>query len=577
MKRQYRGLPILGWLGDYRPETLKSDLFAGLIVGVMLIPQGMAYALIVGVPPVYGLYAAIFPQLVYAVLGTSRRLSVAPVATDSLIVASGVGAIAVSGSDDFLSMTILLAGMVGVIQILLGLFKMGFITNLLSKPVITGFTAAAAFIIAFSQMKHLFGMESLSQESLAETIRNVFADPGRLNWLPILFGLTGILIIVTAKKISKKIPGPLIAVILSISAVYIFKIYEGQIDILRDIPEGLPGFSLPQFSMEKAGSLLPLALTLSLISYMESFSIAKLMEFQKKDHKINPNQELIALGSANLVGSLFRSFPTAGGFSRSAVNNQAGAKTPMASVISALLIVMTLLFLTPVFYYLPKAILASIILVSVVSLVDVVYIKKLFYDSKTEFIILIATFLVTIGFSMVVGIAVGVALSVLFLLYKSAYPHIVQLGRVYGHHEFRNVRRFKELEIWDNIMIVRLDASLSFINIQYFRDYLDTEITKKGNQVDTIILDGGPISFIDASAVNGLKDLLDSLKAREIKFLVCDLIGPVRDTIYRSGLIDFIGEENIFFDLNETIRYSTTNNPGRYKEYALQSNIKPEG
>lgn len=574
MKISNNVLSIATWLKDYKKEYLRGDIYAGITVGIMLIPQGMAYALIVGVPPVYGLYAAIIPQIVYALMGTSRKLSIAPVATDSLIVASGLSTIAITGTENFLVLTIILALVVGVIQLILGLMRMGFITNLLSRPVITGFTAAAAVIIGTSQLKHLFGISSQNKFNIINAFTEIFSKHDSIQWLAFFIGLMGIAIIVVSKRTSKVIPGSLIAVSISIALVYFLGWNHNQIEILKEIPQGFPSFKAPSISIADIQALLPLALTLALISFMESYSIAKAIESPQKDHKINPNQELIALGSANIIGSLFQSFPTAGGFSRSAVNSASGANTPLASIISAILVALTLIFLTPVFYYLPKAVLASIILVSIVNLIDGSYIRKLYFDNKFEFLIMVVTFLTTVIFSIVTGILTGVFLSILYLLYKSAYPHIAQLGRVKDHHEFRNIKRFDELEIWKNVIILRVDASLSFINIQFFKDYIDLALNNSNDSIKTIILDAGPISFMDATAVNGIKEIVLTLKEKNINFLICDMIGPVRDTLHKSGLLSIISEENVFFNLTEAVRYATTKNQGRYKEYALQSNIK---
>ena len=570
---QYRFTPR--WLHQYRRSQLAGDLYAGLTVGVMLIPQGMAYALIVGVPPVYGLYTAIIAPLLYAFLGTSRKLSVAPTATESLLVASGISALAISGTEQYLVLVTMLTLMVGVIQILLGFARMGFITNLLSKPVIVGFTAAAAIIIAVSQLRHLLGISIDGRPGVFGTLQELVANISETNLLALAISVGGIAIILLSKKISAKLPGPLLAVVLSIGVVYWSSIDGSAIDLLKDIPAGLPAFSMPALHYEDMISLLPLAITVSLVSFMESYSIAKAIDNDRTSH-ILPNRELIALGAANLTGAFFRTFPAAGGFSRSAVNQQAGANTPLAGIISATLVGLALLLFTQAFSYLPKAILASIIMVSIVKLVDIGYITRLFRANRLEFVILSVTFITTVLTSMVSGILTGIALSILRLIYQSANPHIAELGRLKGHHEFRNVKRFKDLDQWPNILILRVDASLSFINIQYLKDYVLEAVKKADNHLDTLILDAGPMSNVDATAANGLRDLLEELHSKDIRFIICDLIGPVRDTFHRTGLIDHIGVKNIFFDLNEAVRAANTNNPGRYKEYALQSDYKSE-
>jgi SulP family sulfate permease len=564
--------PIIEWLPRYNRKLLSGDLSAGITVGVMLIPQGMAYALIAGLPPVYGLYAAIVPQLIYAIFGTSRQLSVGPVAMDSLLVASGISLMATEGTEAYIALSILLAGTVGLMQLILGLARMGFVTNLLSRPVISGFTSAAAIIIGLNQLKYLLGTELEKTSKVYDIIWNAFLAIENTHWLTLVLGIGGVLLIKGVKRVHKAIPGALVTVIIGISIVYFFRLDQRGVSIVKDIPEGLPAISWQQFTVAQWLELLPLAVTIAVVGFMESYSVSKSLEAMSKSYKVQANQELIGLGMSNFIGSLFQSYPVTGGFSRSAVNYESGANTPLSSIFSAIVVGITLMFLTPLFYYLPHAILASVILVAVYSLIDMKYAIKLFRDSKPEFGLLLVTFLVTLNFSMVPGIVTGIILSILLLLYKLAYPHIAQLGRLKGHHEFRNVNRFKGLENWDNLLIIRLDASLTFINIQFFKDYIENSLKEKGSKVETIILDAGPISHLDPTASQGLLDLLGDLKERKIEFLICDLIGPVRDTMKKTGLFELISPDHIFLDLNEAVKFATTKEQGDYKQYALQSN-----
>ncbi len=564
-------LPILQWASHYKSVSLRGDVFAGLTVGIMLIPQGMAYALIAGLPPVYGLYASIVPQFIYAILGTSRQLSVAPVAMDSLLVAIGVSVLATEGTEAYIGFAILLAFFVGLFQILLGVFKLGFITNLLSKPVISGFTSAAAFIIGFNQIKYVLGIDIEKSNRIYEIIADAIFGISNTHLTTLLLGIAGIVIIYTSKKIHKNLPGALIAVVLGIIVIVLTR--PGGVAIVASIPEGLPKFVWPDFELGKFMQLIPLAITIAVIAFMESFSVAKSIESKKKHYKVLPNQELIALGAANFVGSFFQSFPVAGGFSRSAVNYQAGANTQFASIISAMLVGIILVWLTPLFYNLPLAILGAIIIVAVSNLVDFKYSIFLWKTNKIEFLLLFLTFLVTMNVDMVTGIVTGIVLSILMLLYKTAYPHIAVLGKVKDHHEFRNIKRFKNLETWDDLLMIRVDAPLNFINIQYFKSFLEDTIINHNGAIKKVIIDAGPINHIDATAAQGLKDILEQSKKEGIDILLCDLIGPVRDVLHRTGLIDDLNKKHIFIDLNEAVRFATTSSPGRYTSYALQSNI----
>jgi len=570
MKVLHKILPITNWLFHYKKQDLNGDVFAGLTVGIMLIPQGMAYALIAGLPPVYGLYASIVPQIVYAILGTSRQLSVAPVAMDSLLVAAGVSVLAAQGTEAYIGFAILLAFFMGSFQLLLGFFRLGFITNLLARPVISGFTSAAALIIGLNQLKHLLGVQLDKSNKVYDILWSAIQSLDDIHWLTFVIGVSGIFIIKGVERLHKGIPGALLAVLVGTVLVSALDLEQQGVGIVRTIPDGLPAFSLPNFDLGHLAELVPLALTISIVAFMEAYSVSKAIEAKKRNYKVLPNQELVALGASNFIGSLFQAYPVTGGFSRSAVNYQSGANTPLSSLISAALVAVTLIFLTPLFYYLPNAILASVIMVAVAGLIDLAYITKLWKENKVEFGLLMVTFLVTLNFSMVPGIVTGIVLSILILLYKSAYPHIAHLGKVKGHHEFRNVRRFDNLQVWDDLLILRMDAPLSFINIQFFKDHIENHCD---DNIHTVILDAGPVSYMDATAVEGLKDLLIFLNEKKIRLLISDVIGPVRDILKRSGLLELIGPEYIFIDLNEAVNFATTNQQGRYKRYALQSNI----
>jgi len=567
--------PILGWLPGYKKSDLNGDLFAGITVGIMLIPQGMAYALIAGLPPVYGLYASITPQIIYAIFGTSRQLSVAPVAMDSLLVAAGVSVLAAEGTVAYVELAILLAFFTGLFQLLLGIIQMGFVTNLLSKPVISGFTSAAAVIIGLNQLKYLFGINIEKSNKVYKILWNAIQKTEDTHLITFTIGLIGMLIIIISKKFHKTIPGALIAVVLSTLFVYYSGLFNEGVAIVNTIPNGFPRFGFPNFSLGQLGELVPLAMTISVVSFMESYSVAKAIETKRKDHKVAANQELIGLGTANFIGALFQSYPVAGGFSRSAVNEQSGANTPLSSVISAMLIGLTLFFLTPLFYYLPKAILASIVMVAVHSLIDFSYAEKLWKENKIEFVLLIITFLVTLNFSIISGITSGVILSVLMLLYRAAYPHIAILGRLKGRPEFRNVKRFSDLEVWEDRLIIRVDAPLTFINIQFLKDFLETELTKN-EKIKTIIIDAASISYMDATAAQGLTAIIETLKARGVELLLTDVIGPVRDILFKTGLLKEIGTDNIYLSLNNAIEKPEGNGNCQDGAAALQHGLPKE-
>lgn len=564
-------IPILSWLPSYKKEFLKGDLIAGLTVGVMLIPQGMAYAMLAGLPPIYGLYASIIPLILYAVFGTSRQLAVGPVAMVSLLVAAGVGAIAAQGTEQYLALAILLALMVGVIQFLMGVFRLGFLVNFLSHPVISGFTSAAALIIGFSQLKHLLGINIPRSNHIYEVIGNAIANISDVSLPTLLIGVIAIVLILGVKKVKIPVPGPLLAVVFGVLAVWGLGLFENGVKIVGEVPKGLPGFGIPNLNFENIQTLLPIALTISFIGFMESIAVAKAIQKKHNNYKVEPNQELIGLGMANIGGAFFQAFPTTGGFSRTAVNDQNGAKTGLASIISAALIILTLLFLTPLFYYLPNAILASVIMVAVFGLIDFKEAKYLWKSDRSDFWMMLATFAGTLVLGIEEGILIGVVLSLGMLIFRTTTPHMAVLGKIPGKPDYRNIKRFDDLEQSEEVLIVRFDARLYFANVNFFKESIEKEIQNKGNALKLVVLDADSINHIDSSGLHGLKDLISHCKSKGIQFYIAGLKGPVRDILYRSDLLSVIGEDKIFFRIQHAIDYFYEKGVEGYKKYTLQT------
>ncbi len=547
--------PIFEWLPNYNKSWLKGDLSAGLTVGIMLVPQGIAYAMIAGLPPIYGLYTAMIPQIIYAIFGTSRQLAVGPVAMDSLIVASGVATLAEIGTENFIEFAILLAFMMGVLQVIFGLFKLGFLVNFLSRPVISGFTSAAALIIAFSQLKHLFGVNIQSDNKLHSLIIELFQHIKEVNYIAFAIGGISILILIFFKRITTKIPAALIVVVLGILAVKYLKLDEAGVQIIGNIPEGLPSFKMPSFNIEIMKELFPIALTLSFIAFLEAISVAKAIELKHNNtYKVIANKELIAIGMGNIIGSFFQTYPATGGLSRTAVNNQVGAKTPMAAIIASVVIGFTLLFLTPVFYYLPKSIIAAIIIVAVYGLLDFKVPKQILKYSKRELIILNSTLIITAVVGIKEGIFIGVILSISMLIYRSTKPHIAILGKVSGTHFYRNIERFEGLlEVHEAILIIRFDAQLYFANVQYFKDKLDEYVTEKGANLKLIIIDGESINSIDSSGVYMLYEIIKKYNNLNIDIAFTGMKGPVRDVFEKSEIMKEISYKNCFMSIQEAV------------------------
>lgn len=569
-------IPAIDWFLSYKKADLKGDFAAGLTVGVMLIPQGMAYAMIAGLPPIYGLYASTLPLIIYALLGTSRQLAVGPVAMVSLLTAAGIGVLAEAGTETYISLAITLALMIGVIQFLLGVFRLGFLVNFLSHPVISGFTSAAALIIGLSQLKHLLGVNIPRSHHVHEILGNAFAQFGDINWVTFAIGMGGIILIKGVKKINKSIPGPLIAVVFGIMIVWIFGLTEMNVKIVGEVPSGLPIFGIPNLSFETIKMLLPVALAISLVSFMESIAVAKAIQAKHKDYKIDPNQELIALGTANIGGSFFQSFPVTGGFSRTAVNDQTGAKTGLAAIISAGFILLTLLFLTPLFYYLPKAILASVIMVAVFGLIDLKEAKHLWHADRSDFWMLAITFLATLGLGIEQGIGIGVILSLAWIIFRSTRPHIAELGKVPGTNFYRNIKRFDTLEERDELLIVRFDEQIYFANSNFFRDSVEEFASAKKAHLKSVILCFNSVTKIDSSGGQMLENLLEDFRAAGWGVYFTGVRGPVRDSLGKMHLTKKIGEENFFMSIQESIDY--LDNPNRekdlpdFQEFTLQAN-----
>ncbi len=563
--------PFTDWLLNYKKQNLQGDISAGLTVGVMLIPQGMAYAMLAGLPPIYGLYASITPLIIYALFGTSRQLAVGPAAMVALLIAAGVGEIAPTGSNEFIAMAILLALMVGVFQFLLGIFRLGFLVNFLSHPVISGFTSAAALIIGFSQLKHLLGMDIPRNNFIHKIIINAFDNINELHLYTFLIGISGMIIILLVKRFSKIVPGPLVAVVFGILTVYFLGLDAEGVKIVGTVPEGLPSFTVPEISLSNIQALLPAALVISLIGFMESIAVAKAIHAKHRDYELDSNQELVGLGVANIVGSFFQAFPATGGFGRTAVNDQSGANTGLASIISASFIALTLLFLTPLFYFLPKAILASVIMIAVVGLIDFKEAKHLWKTDKVDFTMLAATFLATLVLGIEEGISLGVILSLVLVIYRSAYPHIAELGNLPGTNFYRNLKRFDSLEKTEGVLIVRFDAQLYFANLNFFKDKINKMIDDREDDIHLLVLDFAAVSQIDSSALHMLHQFHKEMHDRGISIKITSIRGPVRDKFESDELFDLYGRDNFYLQISEAIHHHLKQQRKLDKQYATQS------
>lgn len=568
MKLLRKLIPILEWLPNYKKSQLRGDVVAGITVAIVLIPQGIAYALIAGLPPIYGLYAALVPQLMYAVFGSSRQVAIGPVAMDSLIVATGVSTLALIGSESYIAIAILLALMVGGIQFLMGIFRLGFIVNFLSRPVIIGFTSAVAFIIGLNQFRNLLGVEFLQSDQVHILLEDIFNRILYFNTSTAIIGVVACIIIMVFRKINKKIPNALIVVVLGIVAIRFFGNYFSEVAIVKEIPSGLPAFVMPVIDIALIRELFPIAGTLVMVGYLEIISIGKTLEAKQDEYRVRPNQELVALGLSNIVGSMFQSYPSTSSFSRSAINEEAGGTTGVSAFVSAIIVVLTLLFLTPVFYHLPKTILAAIIIVAVFNLINIREAKRLWKANNLDFWLLVATFFSTLFFGIEYGILIGVGLSLIVLIFRTSRPYVIELGKVPNSDFYRNKHRFGEVVIDNEVLVFRFDAQLFYANSSYFRDKLEEMVEEKGDSLQLIVLDAESINRVDSTGIEMLKERIKYYNKRNVEFYLAGVKGPVRDAFFRGGVLDVISLNHFFMRANGAVNFFKTGDNKNQKKYA---------
>ncbi|MGK0414830.1 MAG: SulP family sulfate permease [Polaribacter sp.] len=489
-------------------------------------------------------------------------------AMDSLIVATGVSTVALAGSESYISIAILLGLLVGTIQFILGIFSLGFIVNFLSKPVITGFTSSVALIIGFNQFRNLLGVDFIQSDQIQYILEDIWFQIAKYNAHTSIIGLISVMIIIILRKVNKKIPNALIVVILGIVVMKYFGHSFNDVSIIKDIPSGLPVFGIPEFDVDLIRELLPIAFTLVMVGYLETISIGKSLEAKQDEYRIRPNQELIALGLSNMVGSLFKAYPSASSFSRSAINQESGAKTGMAALISVAMVIVTLLFLTPLFYHLPKTVLAAIIIVAVFGLVNFKEAAFLWRANNLDFWLMMATFLATLLLGIEYGIMVGVSLSLIILIFRTSRPYVTELGKVPNSNFYRNKNRFEDVIIDDDILVFRFDAQLFYANSNYFRDNLDTMADKKGKALKLIVLDAESINRVDSTGVEMLKERIKYYQKKEVQFYFAGVKGPVRDDLFKSGILEIIDVNNFFMRANQAVKFYKTGDRKHQERYA---------
>lgn len=561
-------LPILNWLPAYSRAGLGGDINAGMVTAIMLVPQSMAYAMLAGLPPEMGLYASIIPLMLYAVFGSSRVLAVGPVALVSLMVASTLNSLAGVGEPvQLMQAAGLLALMVGVISIIMGLLRVGVIVNYVSHHVISGFTSAAALIIFFSQFKHLVGVNIPRTHNIFEILAQVYAKLPSLNTASFSIGIASVVVLLFFRNNMAKLlsgtglnpslreivskTGALVVVTFSCLVVYGFGLDVSHgVKIIGVIPGGLPTLAFPDIDMALIPMLLPSAFLISFVGFIESVSVAKALASRRRQ-KIVPDQELVGLGAANIGAAISGGYPVTGGFSRSSVNYQAGANTPLASLITALLVAMTVTFLTPLFHYLPKAVLASIIMVAVLALVDLKGVVEAWRYSKEDALSLIATFVAVLAAGIEMGLAIGVGGSILIHLWRIRKPHIAIIGRVRGTEHFRNFLRHEVIQS-ERVAAIRIDESLMFANAAWLEDWALGYIADN-TAIEHLVLSCAAINYIDGSALDVFERLEQELKIAGVTLHLAEVKGPVMDRLKKTDFVDQLGDGRIHLSMHEAM------------------------
>jgi len=528
-----------------RGETLRADLIAGVTVALVLIPQSMAYAQLAGLPAYYGLYAAFLPGIVAALWGSSKQLATGPVAVVSLLTASALTPFAALGSPEFVALAIMMALLIGIVQLALGLFRLGVVVNFLSHPVIVGFTNAAALIIGLSQLNKIFGVSMPRSEHFVNDIWAVVQQVGDSHIPTLIMGVVAFTIMWGMKKYLPKFPGVLVAVALTTVASWTIGFAERGGKVVGEIPSGLPSLAVPQINFELATDLIASAVIISLVGFMEAISIAKAMAAKTKD-RVDPNKELIGQGLANIVGSLSQAYPASGSFSRSAVNLNAGARTGMSSVFTGLVVLITLLFLTPLLYHLPQSVLAAVIMMAVIGLINFKAIKSAWDANKHDGIASVVTFVATLAFAPHLdnGIMVGAGLAICLFLYRTMEPRVALLG-LFRDGTLRDLRVHPTLPTDDRIIVMRFDGQLYFANVSYFEDTILAAVADHPDAKYVLVIGDG-INQLDASGEEVLHHLIDRLSANDISMVLSGLKRQVIQVMKRTRLWEVVGRQNIF-------------------------------
>ncbi len=550
--RPRRVFPVLEAVRGYGRRALAADLTAGLTVGAVLIPQGMAYALLAGLPPQAGLYAAVLPLLAYAALGGSRQLGVGPTAISSLLVAAGLAPLAGGDTRLYVALAGTLAVMVGLMRIAMGMGRLGFMVNFLSRPVLSGFTSAAALIIAISQLKHLLGIPLRQSEHVHVVVGDAIANIDQTHLWTVVVGAVGIVLLWALRRWKPGWPGTLLVVIAATGAVVVFGLESRGVKVVGAIPRGLPPLALPHSDLGHLQTLLPTAVAITMLGFIESIAIAKVFA-QRHGYAIRPNRELVAIGVATVAAGVSHSYPVSGSFSRTAVNASTGARTQLAAVVSAGVVALTLVVLTPLFRPLPNAVLASIVVMAVAGLVDVKEARRLWRVKRSDFYLLVLCFASTLFLGIQFGILISVVASLIVVLRQTTRPHVAILGRVPGTTAFRSVERSPGAVTTDGVVVLRIDAPLYFANAEFVKEELRRVEARQRGRLRVLVLDASSVNDLDSSADLSLREMADEFASRGVDLYLANVKAKILDVMLRSGFHDHLGANHFFLSTNEAV------------------------
>lgn len=527
-----RLLPAIRGLRAYRRADFSADCLAGATVAVMLVPQAMGYAMLAGLQPQVGLYACTAPLIVYALIGSSRHLAVGPVAMVSLLMHSEVAPMAGGDPNVYLSLAVQMALLVGLLQLLMGALRLGVLVNFLSHAVTSGFTSAAALLIMLSQVRHLLGVEAPRGGSAAAQFVSLVQLAGSTHGATLMMAGASIGLILAVRRLAPRAPGPMLAAALGTLAAWMLQLDGRGVALVGSVPAGLPGLTLPPFEPGMLTRLLPAAITISLIGYVESIAIANVLA-AREGYRVSANRELAALGAANMAASLVGAYPVTGGLSRTAVNHQAGARTQVASIVAAALVLLALAALAPLFRYTPKAVLAAIVVVSVARLVDLGEFVKLFRLVRGDGWTFALTFAATLLINVEVGLLIGALYSIGLFVWRSSCPRIVEEGFVEADHAFHDISRFPNARTFERTLVFRVDAPLYFANMRFVEDRLRSLLATRS--VQWVVFDLGGVNDMDAVAASTLRQWTKLYEEQGIRFAFAGMKGPVLDLVRRAG------------------------------------------